>query len=374
MTRAGAGGSLRGPVWRSWYRKAAMAVLLLLGGGTGGLLDGGVPGVSRLSAQTASQSSATGAVRIDSGRFTVVAGAHDERLGRSLLARALANDTFPGLPRPRSRVLIAIAPDADRFREWVGPHAPEWGAAIAIPDEQRIVMQGSRAASDAGDPFVVLRHELAHLALHEVMGTLPPRWFDEGYASLSAGEWDRETAFETSWGLVFRAMPSRDSLEAGFYRGASRATWSYAMAHRVVAELAALDPSNGLRNFFSEWKASGSFEIGLRRAFGMTGLQFDRHWHRRTRERYGALAFVANVSLVAGMFGLLLGPLFVMRRRRDRRRLEAMRVADAAQERALRESALEALLAGGEAEEPVETAGTDPRGGGRGDLAGPPPL
>lgn len=380
MARAGQGQPPRRPSWRSWCRKAALAsgLLLLLHGGTGGMLDrAAFGGAALLEAQTVDPSRATGAVRIDSGRFTVVAGAHDERLGRSLLASALANDTFPGLPRPRARVLIAIAPDADRFRDWVGPHAPEWGAAIAIPDEQRIVMQGSRAGSDAGDPIVVLRHELAHLALHEAMGTLPPRWFDEGYASLSAGEWDRETAFETSWGLVFRAMPSRDSLEAGFYLGASRATWSYAMAHRVVAELAALDQTNGLRNFFSEWKASGSFEIGLRRAFGMTGLQFDRHWHRRTRERYGALAFVANVSLVAGMFGLLLGPLFVMRRRRDRRRLEAMRVADAAQERALRESALEALLASGgpdETAETVETAGAEPRGSAHRDRSGPPPL
>jgi len=75
-----------------------------------------------------------------------------------------AQDTFPGLPRPRERVLIAIAPDAARFRELVGPNAPEWGAAIAMPDERRIVMQGSGAGSDAGDPRVVLRHELAHLA------------------------------------------------------------------------------------------------------------------------------------------------------------------------------------------------------------------
>jgi hypothetical protein len=377
MARVGASIAPRESSWRSRCRKAAFAsgLALLLSGGEGGIIVRSLRiGVPELSAQTVTPSRVTGSVRLDSGRFTVVAGAHDGRLGRSLLASALANDTFPGLPRPRARVLIAIAPDADRFREWIGPHAPEWGAAIAIPAEQRIVMQGSRAGSDAGDPVVVLRHELAHLALHEVMGALPPRWFDEGYASLSAGEWDRETAFETSWGLVFRAMPSRDSLEAGFYLGASRATWSYAMAHRVVAELAALDQTNGLRNFFAEWKTSGSFEIGLRRAFGMTGLQFDRHWHRRTRERYGALAFVANVSLVAGMFGLLLGPLFVMRRRRDRRRLDAMRAADAAQEQALRESALEALLAAGVSEEPVETAAVEPRGAGRGDLSGPAPL
>ena len=296
------------------------------------------------------------AVRIDTGRFRVLADSRDERLARTLAASAVAQDTFPGLPRPRDTVEIAIAPTAARFRELVGPGAPEWGAAIAIPAEHRIVMQGSGAGSDAGDPRAVLRHELAHLALHECMGTLPPRWFDEGYASVSAGEWSRDAAFETSVGLVWRTLPSRDSLENGFYAGASKAEWSYAIAHRVVAELSAIDEQNGLRNFFAEWKNSGSFEIGVRRAFGMTGLQFDERWQSRTRRQYGALSFVANVSLIGGVFGLLLGPLFFMRRRRDRRKLEAMRAADLVQEQLMRESALEALLAMPDSAAPMDEA------------------
>ncbi|HET7459004.1 MAG TPA: hypothetical protein VFJ74_15255, partial [Gemmatimonadaceae bacterium] len=107
------------------------------------------------------------AVRLDSGRFTVVAYGRDMTLARSVLADAVRRDTFPGLPRPRAHVLIAIAPDRSTFREWVGPGAPEWGGAIAFPDERRVVMQGSNAGSDAGDPLAVLRHELAHVALHE---------------------------------------------------------------------------------------------------------------------------------------------------------------------------------------------------------------
>jgi hypothetical protein len=286
--------------------------------------------------------------QLDSGRFTIVADARDERLARSLLVSALERDTFPGLPRPRDSVEIVIARDANEFRRLVAG-APEWGSAIAILEERRIVMQGNRAGSDAGDPLVVLRHELAHLALHEAMGRLPPRWFDEGYASFSAGEWNRENAFETSMGMVFNALPSRDTLEAGFFAGSSRAEWSYAVAHRIVSEMAALDPVRGLGNFFAYWKESSSFEVAVRRAYGMTGAQFDKYWQQQTRRRYGALAIVANFTLVGGFFGLLLGPLFWMRRQRDRRKLEAMRAADAAQEAALRESALTALLAESEA-------------------------
>ena len=282
------------------------------------------------------------------GRFTVIADERDARLAQSLLADALARDTFPGLPRPRAQVVIAIAPNAQLFRQWIGESAPEWGAAIAFPSEQRIVMQGSRAGADAGNPLVVLRHELAHLALHETLGRLPPRWFDEGYASVAAGEWTREIALETSVAMMWRTLPSRAELEQGFQGGASQAQWSYALAHRVVAEMQSIDAKNGLRNFFARWQETRSFESALRLSYGLTGTQFDRYWQTRTRRRYGALAVVANLSLIMGVFGLLLGPLFVMRRRRDRRRLTAMLYAEAAQEAAqedaFRESALAAIM------------------------------
>lgn len=307
-------------------------------------------------------------IRLDASRFTVVAHRSDERLARTLLDQAQRNDTFPGLPRPTHRVLIAIAPDAATFRAWIGDGVPEWGAAVAFPAQQRIVMQGARAASDAGNPLVVLRHELAHLALHEAMGRLPPRWFDEGYASVAAGEWNREQAFETSLTMVWRTLPGIDSLDAGFYGGGSQASWSYALAHRVVAELASLDRERGLANFFRYWRESGSFEVGLRQAFGLTGEQFDRHWKQQTRRRYGALALVTNVSLFVGVLVVLLGPLVVMRRRRDRRRLEAMRASEAAQEAAARASAIEAMLQqAADAERP--DPGDDPRPAGDGERA-----
>jgi type II secretory pathway pseudopilin PulG len=99
-------------------------------------------------------------------------------------------------------------------------------------------------------------------------------------------------------------------------------------------------------------------EKGLRQAYGMTGEQFEKHWAARTRSRYGALALVTNVSAVFGLFGVLLLPLYIGKRRRDRRKLEAMRSADAAQEDAARASALQALLDAGTT--PGNTPGRDP--------------
>ncbi|MEX2181996.1 MAG: hypothetical protein WD771_08135 [Gemmatimonadaceae bacterium] len=285
-----------------------------------------------------------GAGTLREGRFTVIAYPSEMRLARTFLAAAMAQDSFPGLPRPAAAVLIAIAPDERRFREWVGEGAPEWGEAIAFPRAQRIVMRGRDAAAAGGDPRVTLRHELAHLALYEALGPGVPRWFDEGYASFAAGEWGRDEVLATSFGLVWRGLPTLDGLDSGFYRGSQTAQRSYALAHRAVAELATLSPERGLALLFDHWRREGSFERALRRAHGMSTVDFEAHWRSRVRRQFGALALAADLSLLAFGLTVLLGPLWWQRRARTRRRLERLREADREASERERTGALAALL------------------------------
>ncbi|MBI1810247.1 MAG: hypothetical protein HYR75_10150, partial [Gemmatimonadetes bacterium] len=239
------------------------------------------------------------------------------------------------------------------FRAWSGRGAPEWGAAIAFPAEQRLVLQGHRAPGTAGDPRATLRHELAHLALHESMGELPPRWFDEGYAAYAAGEWGRDEVLATNLALVVRGMPGLDELDTLFTGGASRAEQGYALSQRAVAELAALDPQRGLTQFFAYWRATGSFDQAVRQAYGLTEDGFEKRWKSNTRKQFGGLALVANVTVGAVLMLLLIGPFWLIRRQRDRARLEAMRASDALLERRDTEVALDALLQGTAAEPPA---------------------
>jgi hypothetical protein len=305
-------------------------------------------------------------VRVDSARFTFLAYPRDLPLARSLLRASVEHDTFPGLQRPRAPVVVAIAPDARRFREWIGPSAPEWGAAVAMPEVHRVVMQGSRASSSAGDPRVTLRHELAHLALYEAIGDLPPRWFDEGYASFAAGETGRDEVVGTNLALALRGMPSLDDLDPLFAGGESRAQEGYALSERAVAELAALDPERGLALMLGYWRDTRSFDQALRRAYGVTETQFEVRWQSASRRRYGALALVADVTLASVLVLLVIGPLWVIRRQRDTRRLAALREADQAQERRERECALDAILAGTGV--PPDRVQADPAPGGENSL------
>jgi hypothetical protein len=263
----------------------------------------------------------------------------------SLATQALARDTFPGLPRPTQNVTITIAADRRLFRELVGEAMPDWGSAVAFPDARRVVLQGQSAGADAGDPMEVLRHELAHLALHESLGNLAPRWFDEGYAGFAAGEWGRQDVLATNIALALGGMPTLEELDDSFSGGATAAQSAYALAYSAVAELARIDGTRGLQLFFTYWRESGRLEGAMRRAFGMTVSDFEKRWRQQTRRQYGVLALVSNVALAGLMLLFVLAPFYLSRRRRDRRRLEKMREADAAAERA-DASALSDLLGG----------------------------
>jgi hypothetical protein len=288
-------------------------------------------------------SEASGAVRIDGGRFSILAWPADERLARSLLGAAQARDTFPGLPRPVRHVIIVIAPNAAAFRQEVGGATPEWGAAVAFPDQQRIVVQGRGASSAAGDPIVALRHELAHLALHENIDDLAPRWFDEGYASYAAGESVREDALATNVALALGGVPTLQSLDSGLVGREGEATVSYALAYRAVSDMASQDRVHGLSLMFVYWRASGSLDTAVRRAYGESLDAFETAWRARTRRRYGALALVSDLAFGTLIFLVVLVPLSVARRRRDQVRLTALREAEAA-EAAATAAEIEAIL------------------------------
>ena len=238
-----------------------------------------------------------------------------------------------------------IAPDRETFREWSGNDAPEWGAALAFPDSRRVVLQGQYGTAKVGDPPEVLRHELAHLALHEYLGNLPPQWFDEGYASFAAREWSRDDMVAANLALAIRGMPTFDQLDDEFGGGSTTAQTAYALAFRAVAELSAMDPQRGLTLLLANWRARKSLDAAIRSTYGITLAAFEQQWRINIQRRYGALALAGDLTIAGLVLLLVLLPFYLARRRRDRRRMEELIAADEAADRAAQQSALEALLA-----------------------------
>jgi hypothetical protein len=226
---------------------------------------------------------------------------------------------WPGLGRRVAEPLrLIVVPDRRILDSLTGGQAPEWGAAVALPEARTIVLR-----ADEGDLARTLRHELAHLALHRAVRVRVPLWFDEGYAAWAAGEWDRFGTLELNLAVVRGAIPSLDTLDGELRGSASTADAAYALAASAVAELARRHPSRSLAPLLQHLEAGQGFEASVLATTGLTPGRFDQEWRRTLRRRYSFGAW-----LIAGggwaIVALLVLGLRYFRRRADRARRAAL--------------------------------------------------
>jgi hypothetical protein len=252
---------------------------------------------------------------------TAVAWPAQVRLATELAREAGRSADWPGLGRRVPGPLrLILVPDARRLDSLTSGRAPHWGAAIALPDSRTILLR-----ADGEDLFRTLRHELAHLALHQAVSVRVPLWFDEGYAGWAAGEWDRLGSLELNLSVVRGAIPDFESLDGALRGSASTADAAYALAVSAVAELARRNPSGTLDPLLSRLEAGTDFGVAVRATTGLPLGRFEEEWQRATRRRYSV-----GTWLIAGGGWLVLALILVglrrVRRRADRVRRAALDV------------------------------------------------
>jgi hypothetical protein len=248
---------------------------------------------------------------------TAVAWPAQVGLATELAREAGRPADWPGLGRKVPGPLrLILVPDARRLDSLTSGRAPHWGAAIALPASRTILLR-----ADGEDLFRTLRHELAHLALHEAVSVRVPLWFDEGYAGWAAGEWDRLGSLELNLAVVRGAIPDFESLDGALRGSASTADAAYALAVSAVAELARRNPTGTLDPLLSRLEAGTDFGVAVRATTGLPLGRFEEEWQRATRRRYSV-----GTWLIAGGGWLVLA-LIVLGLRRVRRRADRVRRA-----------------------------------------------
>lgn len=116
--------------------------------------------------------------------------------------RDLAQEIFEQLPgltqelatklelRAPEKTEVIVVADHREASRWTSSPVPIWSAALAIPDQGRMLVQVDRLApANRQELLKILRHE----ALHLIFGELPwhvrrsiPLWFEEGVAQVYA--------------------------------------------------------------------------------------------------------------------------------------------------------------------------------------------
>lgn len=251
--------------------------------------------------------------------MTAVAWPAQLRLAVELARESNRPAEWPGLGRRLPEPFrLVVVPDARRMDSLTGGRAPKWGAAVALPDPRTIVLR-----ADAEDLARTLRHELAHLALHQEVRVRVPLWFDEGYAGWAAGEWDRLALLELNLAVVRGALPSLSALDGALRAEANTADAAYALAVSAVSELARRNPTGTLGPLLQRLKDGSSFEAAVLASTGLTLDRFEEQWQQAVRRRYSLITWLlagGGWLLVAlGVLGLV-----HFRRRADRGRRAAL--------------------------------------------------
>lgn len=251
--------------------------------------------------------------------MTAVYWGSDGALAQGLAEYADQAANWPGLPGPPHHpVRILLARTTSRFDSLTNGRRPSWSEGVAFPGANTIVIQLN------GDPKATLRHELAHLALHEYV-TSVPRWFDEGYAARAAGEWDRLDALRINWALVRGEPPTLDGVSAGLRGEAEGARDAYALATTAVLELERLGGPDGLKPLLTAMSGRArDLDQALRVAHGLTLDQFEVRWQKALKSRYGWFMYAGSIGVFWGVVGVVMFALWGVRRRRDAERRQRL--------------------------------------------------
>jgi len=251
------------------------------------------------------------------GRVTAVAWPAQRAVAADLARVADRPAEWPGLGvRDPGPLRLIVVPDAHLLDSLTAGRAPTWGAAIAVPGARTILLR-----ADEGDLVRTLRHELAHLALHEAVAVRVPLWFDEGYAGWAAGEWDRLGALELNLAVVRGAVPTLTGLDGALRGSASSVDPAYALAVSAVAELARRNPTRTLTPLLRRLESGEDFDAAVLATTGLALGRFEQEWQRAIRRRYT----LGNWLLAGG--GWLVVALLVAWQVRRRRRTDRVRRA-----------------------------------------------
>ena len=252
------------------------------------------------------------------GRVAAVYWPESEIPAAALAEQADAAGRWPGIPDPpQFSVRLVVTSGQRRFDSVTAGRVPGWGSGVAFPGTNTIVLM------IGPDMARVLTHEMAHLTLRNAVGRVP-LWFDEGYASRAAREWDRLEALRVNWALVRGRAPSLGALNRHLRAGAASAGASYGLATTAVLLLERLGGDRGLTPLLGALAVTRDFDRALRQTYGMSLDQFEGQWHRELRARYGWLLVVTSFSVFWSVVAGVLVTLWARRRRRDRVRRDAL--------------------------------------------------
>ena len=129
----------------------------------------------------------------------------------------------------------------------------------------------------------------------------------------------------------------------------------YLLSASAVGYLNSLGRDDTFTLFLERWRSSGSIEQSMRAVYVLTPSQFERLWRRHVKRTYGWTQIIAQSAFIWAIITGLVIVLIILRRRRDRVRLQRLRDSEPPDEPAYWDESPE------DAVPPEETGDEEPR-------------
>ncbi len=216
---------------------------------------------------------------------------------------------------------LIVADSEQLFDQLVGDGFPDWGGAVAIPSQNRIVLR-SPEIRQAGKPLAALAaHEYSHLAIHKALrGRAAPRWLDEGLETNIAGEWSYQDFMAitiASWRGKFVPLSRMRRLNTFDEKTAQVA---YAESYLAIKYLIDYYGVETLRELVNLLANGATIDAALEQTIGVNLDGFQEELILDIRERFSLVNILMESTIFwsAMAFIVVLGYILARRRRQKR--------------------------------------------------------
>ncbi len=197
---------------------------------------------------------------------------------------------------------VVPAPTREAFYRLGGR---SWFSAFAVPRKQLVVLDMSRLDQPGGDIYTTLKHEYAHLALHQAIGRQRlPRWLDEGTAQWASDGLSEYLPTVQRALLPQAAAAGRlfnlDELAETFPADAQGLQLAYEQSRSFVNYLVRRFGDDALRLLLQSLAAGASPGQAFEEALGVRLSAVEAEWRHGLRRPSSWLA-----SLAGHVYGLL---------------------------------------------------------------------
>jgi hypothetical protein len=228
---------------------------------------------------------------------------------------------------------VIAAADTKTYEMLHGGAIPEWGIAFANVETQVLGINVDLVDREPRRYPIVVRHELSHLLLAQrVGGVSVPTWFMEGLAMMQSGEWGLSEEWRFMLLAGRRDLPYLEELRGPFPRSADRAALAYGLSYYAVRKLLGERPGT-LATLTSFIRDSGDFESGFESTFGRSSYDFAGRLYVEIDARYRTAGVILNAAPYWSGAALLLVAVYLVKRRRTRRKLERWEAEESGERR-----------------------------------------